>query len=151
MNNDGLTFTKQCIQTGLNIDPKEKDNIVTIHNMVSFFSNEKIYLIVPKRGSMSGELQLAPISNQINYLLKDLDNNILDIVQRMYGLEEHMLWQQVQELYNPTEAFESVQLHRINKYVYVEGAKICYTYVYDLLVHTPNNAYALIKDKLIGK
>lgn len=149
MNNDGLTFTKQCIQTGLNIDPKEKDNIVTIHNMVSFFSNEKIYLIVPKRGSMSGELQLAPISNQINYLLKDLDNNILDIVQRMYGLEEHMLWQRVQELYNPTEAFESVQLHRINKYVYVEGAKICYTYVYDLLVHTPNNAYALIKDKLI--
>ena len=60
-----------------------------------------------------------------------------------------MLWQRVQELYNPTEAFESVQLHRINKYVYVEGAKICYTYVYDLLVHTPNNAYALIKDKLI--
>lgn len=149
MNNDGLTFTKQCIQTGLNIDPKEKDNIVTIHNMVSFFSNEKIYLIVPKRGSMSGELQLAPISNQINYLLKDLDNNILNIVQRMYGLEEHILWQRVQELYNPTEAFESVQLHRINKYVYVEGAKICYTYVYDLLVHTPNNAYALIKDKLI--
>lgn len=149
MNNDGLTFTKQCIQTGLNIDPKEKDNIVTIHNMVSFFSNEKIYLIVPKRGSMSGELQLAPISNQINYLLKDLDNNILDIAQRMYGLEEHILWQRVQELYNPTEAFESVQLHRINKYVYVEGAKICYTYVYDLLVHTPNNAYALIKDKLI--
>lgn len=149
MNNDGLTFTKQCIQTGLNIDPKEKDNIVAIHNMVSFFSNEKIYLIVPKRGSMSGELQLAPISNQINYLLKDLDNNILDIVQRMYGLEEHILWQRVQELYNPTEAFESVQLHRINKYVYVEGAKICYTYVYDLLVHTPNNAYALIKDKLI--
>lgn len=149
MNNDGLTFTKQCIQTGLNIDPKEKDNIVTIHNMVSFFSNEKIYLIVPKSGSMSGELQLAPISNQINYLLKDLDNNILNIVQRMYGLEEHILWQQVQELYNPTEAFESVQLHRINKYVYVEGAKVCYTYVYNLLVHTPNNAYALIKDKLI--
>lgn len=149
MNNDGLTFTKQCIQTGLNIDPKEKDNIVTIHNMVSFFSNEKIYLIVPKSGSMSGELQLAPISNQINYLLKDLDNNILDIVQRMYGLEEHILWQRVQELYNPIEAFESVQLHRINKYVYVEGAKVCYTYVYDLLVHTPNNAYALIKDKLI--
>lgn len=149
MNNDGLTFTKQCIQTGLNIDPKEKDNIVTIHNMVSFFSNEKIYLIVPKRGSMSGELQLAPISNQINYLLKDLDNNVLDIVQRMYGLEEHMLWQQVQELYNPTEAFESVQLHRINKYVYVEGAKVCYTYVYNLLVHTPNNAYALTEDKLI--
>lgn len=149
MNNDGLTFTKQCIQTGLNIDPKEKDNIVTIHNMVSFFSNEKIYLIVPKRGSMSGELQLAPISNQINYLLKDLDNNVLDIVQRMYGLEEHMLWQQVQELYSPTEAFESVQLHRINKYVYVEGAKVCYTYVYNLLVHTPNNAYALTEDKLI--
>lgn len=149
MNNDGLTFTKQCIQTGLNIDPKEKDNIVTIHNMVSFFSNEKIYLIVPKSGSMSGELQLAPISNQINYLLKDLDNNILDIVRRMYGLEEHILWQRVQELYNPTEAFESVQLHRINKYVYVEGAKVCYTYVYNLLVHTPNNAYALIKDKLL--
>lgn len=149
MNNDGLTFTKQCIQTGLNIDPKEKDNIVTIHNMVSFFSNEKIYLIVPKSGSMSGELQLAPISNQINYFLKDLDNNVLDIVQRMYGLEEHILWQQVQELYNPTEAFESVQLHRINKYVYVEGAKVCYTYVYNLLVHTSNNAYALTEDKLI--
>lgn len=149
MNNDGLTFTKQCIQTGLNIDPKEKDNIVTIHNMVSFFSNEKIYLIVPKSGSMSGELQLAPISNQINYLLKDLDHNILDIVQRMYGLEEHMLWQRVQELYSPTETFESVQLHRINKYVYVEGAKVCYTYVYNLLVHTAHNAYAVTEDKLL--
>lgn len=149
MNNDGLTFTKQCIQTGLNINPKEKDNIVTIHNMVSFFSNEKIYLIVPKSGSMSGELQLAPISNQINYLLKDLDNNILDIVQRMYGLEEHIVWQRIQKLYNPTEAFKSVHLHRINKYVYVEGAKVCYTYVYDLLVHTVNHRYALTEDKLI--
>ena len=149
MNADGLTFTKQCIQTGLNIDPKEKDNIVIIHNMVSFFSNEKIYLIVPKSGSMSGELQLAPISNQINYLLRDLDNNILDIVQRMYGLEDPVLWQRVQELYHPTEAFESVQLQRINKYVYVEGAKVCYTYAYNLLVHTPNHAYALTEDKLI--
>lgn len=149
MNADGLTFTKQCVQTGLNIDPKEKDNIVTIHNMVSFFSNEKIYLIVPKSGSMSGELQLAPISNQINYLLKDLDNNMLEVVQRMYGLEEHILWQRVKEMYNPTEEFRSVQLQRINKYVYVEGSKVCYTYVYDLLVRTPNNAYALIKDKLI--
>ena len=86
MNADGLTFTKQCIQTGLNISPSEKDNIVVIHNMVSFFSEDKIYLIVPKSGSLTGALQLAPISNQINYFLKDLENNSLAIIRQLYVL-----------------------------------------------------------------
>ena len=136
MNADGLTFTKQCIQTGLNIDSRERDNIVTIANMVSFFSDDKIYLIVPKRGSLTGELQLAPISNQINYFLKDLDNNIWEIVQRMYGLTNEHIFNIVKERFGITDALNvsPPELTQCNKYVYVEGSKIWYTYAYDITV-----------------
>ena len=139
MNADGLTFTKQCIQTGLNISPKEKDNIIAIHNMVSFFSDDKIYLIVPKSGSLTGALQLAPISNQINYFLKDLSTNVLDILRRMYGLENHKVHAIVREQWKgdtPEDYLSNlgdVSLALKNKYTYVEGSKIVYTYAYALL------------------
>lgn len=136
MNADGLTFTKQCIQTGLNIDSRERDNIVTVANMVSFFSDDKIYLIVPKSGSLTGALQLAPISNQINYFLKDLDNNIWEIVQRMYGLTNERIFNIVKERFGITDALNvsPPELTQCNKYVYVEGSKIWYTYAYDITV-----------------
>ena len=139
MNADGLTFTKQCIQTGLNISPWEKDNIIAIHNMVSFFSDDKIYLIVPKSGSLTGALQLAPISNQINYFLKDLSTNVLDILRRMYGLENHKVHAIVREQWKgdtPEDYLSNlgdVSLALKNKYTYVEGSKIVYTYAYALL------------------
>lgn len=136
MNADGLTFTKQCIQTGLNINPEEKNNIVVIHNMVSFFSEDKIYLIVPKSGSSTGALQLAPISNQINYFLKDIESNSLAILKRLYGLEDRVVHDIIREQWKDTSEDLSnlgeVSLQRINKYTYVEGSKIVYTFVYDL-------------------
>lgn len=138
MNADGLTFTKQCIQTGLNINPSEKDNIVVIHNMVSFFSEDKIYLIVPKSGSLTGALQLAPISNQINYFLKDVENNSLAIIRRLYGLEDHVVYDIFREQWKDTSEdlsnLGNTRLKLVNKYTYVEGSKIVYTFVYDLQV-----------------
>ena len=136
MNADGLTFTKQCIQTGLNINPEEKNNIVVIHNMVSFFSEDKIYLIVPKSGSLTGALQLAPISNQINYFLKDVENNSLAILKRLYGLEDRVIHDIIREQWKDTSEDLSnlgdVCLKLVNKYTYVEGSKIVYTFAYDL-------------------
>lgn len=134
MNADGLTFTKQCIQTGLNINPREKHNIVTIHNMVSFYNDDKIYLIVPKSGSLTGELQLAPISNQINYFLKDLDSNVLDILRRVYGLEDRIVHDIIKRQWEDEDLSElgEVRLRLKNKYTYVEGSKIVYTFAYSL-------------------
>ena len=136
MNTDGLTFTKQCIQTGLNISSSEKDNIVVIHNMVSFFSEDKIYLIVPKSGSLTGALQLAPISNQVNYFLKDVENNSLAIIRRLYGLEDRTVYNIIREQWKDTSEDLSnlgdVRLKLVNKYTYVEGSKIVYTFAYDL-------------------
>ena len=148
MNADGLTFTKQCIQTGLNIDPKEKDNIVVIHNMVSFFSEDKIYLIVPKSGSLTGALQLAPISNQINYFLKDVENNSLAILKRLYGLEDRVIHDIIREQWKDTSEdlsnLGNVALQLCNKYTYVEGSKIVYTFVYDLQAEVRVDAYHAI-------
>lgn len=118
---DGLTYTKALAQSGLNINVEDRHMITAVHNMVSFKNEDKYYLIVPKSNSMSGEIQLAPISTQINYLLTNFETEIVYIIKRMYG----------ETLAN----FKDIQLQQENIYSLAEGATIKYIYIYSVFAY----------------
>ena len=118
---DGLTYTKALAQSGLNIHPEDRHMITAVHNMVSFKNEDKYYLIVPKRSALSGEIQLAPISTQINYLLANFETEVTQIIKRMYGT-------QLTDL-------KDICLEQKNIYSLAEGAVIKYIYIYDVFAY----------------
>lgn len=85
MNLDGLTFTKKCIQTGLNIENSDISSILVLSNMVFFKSRNYYYLVVPKSSSTTGELQLAPISKPILPLFDNFQDFLKVVLQKLYG------------------------------------------------------------------
>ena len=118
---DGLTYTKALAQSGLNIHPEDRHMITAVHNMVSFKNEDKYYLIVPKRSALSGEIQLAPISTQINYLLANFETEVTQIIKRMYGT-------QLTDL-------KDICLKQKNIYSLAEGAVIKYIYIYNVFAY----------------
>ena len=80
----GLYFTKKLLQVGLNISDGDVASITTISNMVHFKSGNYYFLVVPRSASVTGELQLAPISNTINGYLDKFHKNTLDLIKNVY-------------------------------------------------------------------
>ena len=89
---DGLTYTTTCIQERLTLSEEDITSILPVQSMVFFKNGNYYYMIVPVSGSISGELQLAPITRPIEYILdnfKDESSAILDalIQPRAHGIE----------------------------------------------------------------
>ena len=83
LNPDGLTYVKTLVQRGLNIDTDDMPMVKIINNLISFKTDDKYFLVVPKSTSLLGELQLAPISNQMARFLDNVEYNIAEVVKRM--------------------------------------------------------------------
>lgn len=105
----GLTYTVNKVQDRLAIAHTDSANIVPVLNMVHFKSGNYFYMIVPKLQSLTGELQLAPISRPIEQLLDNFEENVADIFSTVYNIE-----------------YTDITL--LNAYTYVADNNICNVY-----------------------
>ena len=105
----GLTYTVNKVQDRLAIAHADSANIVPVLNMVHFKSGNYYYMIVPKIQSLTGELQLAPISRPIEQLLDNFKDNISEVLSTVYNL-----------------TYDNITL--LNSYTYVADNNICSVY-----------------------
>lgn len=90
MAEDGLSFTKDLIQTNLNINPWDLHLTKTIKNMLFFKSGNYYYMIVPKKNTVTGELVLAPVSKSIEDFLDNFESNIKRVIWETYGYKDDL-------------------------------------------------------------
>lgn len=82
---DGLGYSKKLIQSHLRISDSDIHLIQTVKNMVYFKSGNYFYMVVPRLASTTGELTIAPISNNIKPLLDNFRENVENIFKIMYN------------------------------------------------------------------
>ena len=81
LKDDGLTYTTTCMQERLTMEPEDISSIIPVQNMVFFKNGNAYYMIVPVSSSMSGELQLAPISRPIELLFTDFKTTVINLLE----------------------------------------------------------------------
>ena len=79
-------FVKKLVQGGLNLREEDTLAMFSMRNMVYFKSQNYYFMIVPNTKSLTGELQLAPVSTPVNGLLDDFKNQAYDIIRNVYPL-----------------------------------------------------------------
>lgn len=87
---DGLSYTTTCIQERLTMDEEDASSILPVQSMVFFKNGNYYYLVVPVTGSMTGELQLAPITRPLEYCMDnftDFTSEMLEILLNPSGAE----------------------------------------------------------------
>lgn len=82
---DGLSYTKKLIQSHLRISDSDVHLIRVVKNMVFFKSGNYYYMVVPKLNSTTGELTIAPISNNIKPLLDNFRETVENTFKLMYN------------------------------------------------------------------
>lgn len=80
---DGLNYSTKCIQERLTMDTEDIASIVPVQNMVFFKNGNSYYLIVPVTNSMSGELQLAPISRAIEPMFSEFATESVGLLEKL--------------------------------------------------------------------
>lgn len=115
LNEDGLSYKTTCIQERLGMTEEDANTVITVQNMVYFKSNNYFYMIVPNNKSMQTDLQMAPVSRPIEYLLNDFEVGLRDIVNAVYNLT-----------YATSD--EVFQVELLDYYVYVADTQIRNTY-----------------------
>ena len=87
LNDDGLTYTSECIQERLNMIPSDANTVVTVQNMVYFKSGNYFYMVVPNNqlNSQTG-VQLAPMSRMVEQMFDNLSSTLAKILNEVYDL-----------------------------------------------------------------
>lgn len=80
---DGLTYTTECIQERLVMEPEDVSSIIPVQNMIFFKNGNAYFMVVPVASSMSGELQLAPISRPIEAMFTDFKINVTNLLESL--------------------------------------------------------------------
>lgn len=83
----GLTYTVRKVQDRLALSHVDDASIVPVLNMVHFKSGNYYYMIVPKLQSLTGELQLAPISRPIEEFLDNFTESVATLLNTVYNVE----------------------------------------------------------------
>lgn len=90
---DGLSYTTTCIQERLTMEEEDASSIIPVQSMVFFKNGNYYYLVVPVTGSMTGELQLAPITRPIEYCMdnfKDFTDDTLGMLLNPKNLDNYL-------------------------------------------------------------
>jgi hypothetical protein len=83
---DGITWSKNHLQSNLHITQWDLNLIQIVKNMVFFKSGNYYYMVVPKLTSASGAgLAIAPVSKNITGFLNDFEANVVQIVDDLYN------------------------------------------------------------------
>lgn len=88
-NTDGVNtyFVTKCIQERLIMTEEDAATVHTVKNMVYFKSGNYFYMIVPNNNAGAGELQLAPVSRPIEFLLDNFSEAVQRIVDEVYNVD----------------------------------------------------------------
>lgn len=86
LNADGLSYSTTCVQEKLSMTLEDANSVITVQNMVYFKSNNYYYMIVPNNKSLQTDLQMAPVSRPIEYLLDDFKSGVRAILNEVYNI-----------------------------------------------------------------
>lgn len=77
-------FTYKPVQANMQLREDDTVSMYGVRNMVCFKSRDYYYMVVPNTKNDKGELQVAPVSNTITYLLDYFKENVFDILRDVY-------------------------------------------------------------------
>jgi hypothetical protein len=77
-------YTYKPVQANMQLRDDDAASMYGVRNMVCFKSRNYYYMIVPNIKNDKGELQIAPISNSITYMLDYFEDNIKSILGEVY-------------------------------------------------------------------
>ena len=80
LDDDGITWTSEVLQSNLYIEPYDRHLVKVIRNMLYFKSGNYYYMIVPKALSTTGELTLAPITTPITSFFEHFSANVSKVL-----------------------------------------------------------------------
>ena len=85
LSGDGLSWSKELLQSNLSIADWDIHLIQTVKNMLFFRSGNYYYMIVPKANSATGALALASISKPMYYFFDKFGEYVKQIISQVYG------------------------------------------------------------------
>ena len=126
---DGINvyYTTKCIQEHLPMTREDASTIQVVKNLVYFKSNNYFYMIVPNNNAGPGELQLAPISRPIEYLLDTFQSTVPEIIDEVYNIPQKF------DLAAGADDYYDTAL--LSYYNYIDGEAVCNVYKYLLNVY----------------
>lgn len=81
---DGASWTCKCLQRNLSIAAWDIHLVQTVKNMLFFKSGNYYYMVVPKSGSLTGELTIADISKPMRGFFDNFKTSVLEILNNTY-------------------------------------------------------------------
>lgn len=145
---DGLQYTTKCIQNNLNMTKADAYALLVVKNMIYFKSGNYFYMVVPKASSMTGELQIAPISKPVEYLLDSFSTDVPELLNSMYDFNTlydldtrttEVVWQNDgagPELdISLTHYQESYDIKLKDYYTYADSSTVHNVYKFKIVLH----------------
>lgn len=87
INDDGLSYTTDCIQERLNMTPEDANTVITVQNMVYFKSGNYFYMVVPNNTlNAATNVQLAPVSRMVEQMFDALPLMFQRMLNEVYDL-----------------------------------------------------------------
>jgi len=87
INDDGLSYSTECVQERLNMTPSDACTVITVQNMVYFKSGNYFYMVVPNNSINSGVgVQLAPVSRSVEQMFDSLSLMFSRMLNELYAL-----------------------------------------------------------------
>lgn len=127
LSEDGLSWTRKLIQSNLYIKPWDLHLIKIVKNMVFFRSGNYYYMVVPKSTSTTGELTIAPISKQIEYLLNNFEDGVKDSIAELYNYKEEL------KLIHYYNFLDYEDIHNVYVFETTKGVYLNYVLLYNSL------------------
>ena len=127
LSEDGLSWSRKLIQSNLYIKPWDLHLIKIVKNMVFFRSGNYYYMVVPKTSSTTGELTIAPISKQIEYLLNNFQESITKSIDRLYNYKDTL------KLVHYYNFLDYEDIHNVYVFETTKGVYINYVLLYNSL------------------
>ena len=81
---DGASWTCKCLQRNLCIAAWDIHLVQTVKNMLFFKSGNYYYMVVPKSGSLTGELTIADVSKPMRGFFDNFKASVLEILNNTY-------------------------------------------------------------------
>ena len=81
---DGASWTCKCLQRNLCIAAWDIHLVQTVKNMLFFKSGNYYYMVVPKSGSLTGELTIADVSKPMRGFFDNFKTSVLEILNNTY-------------------------------------------------------------------
>lgn len=87
INDDGLSYTTECVQERLNMTAADANTVITVQNMVYFKSGNYFYMVVPNNSLNSTiGVQLAPVSRMVEQMFDSIELMFSRMLNEVYDL-----------------------------------------------------------------